>query len=49
MVTLVIAGLGAWFVAALGIGVLLGKLISAHEESRRWAVEPARRSVDRAA
>jgi hypothetical protein len=40
MVTLVIAGLGAWFVAALGIGVLLGKLISAHE---------ARRSVDRAA
>jgi uncharacterized membrane protein YphA (DoxX/SURF4 family) len=33
MVTLVLTGLAAWFISALGVGILLGKLISAHERA----------------
>lgn len=43
------AGLGVWFVAALGLGVILGKLISAHERSEPWAVDATKPSTPRAA
>ena len=49
MLTIVLAGLGAWFVAALVVGVALGKLISAHERSDAWAVDASKPSTPRAA
>ena len=33
MVNYLLAGLAAWFVAALGLGMWLGKLINAHQRS----------------
>jgi len=33
MVTYLLAGFAIWFVAALGLGMLLGKLINAHQRS----------------
>ena len=49
MLTFVLAGLGAWFIAALGLGVALGKLISAHERSDAWRAEATASSTPRAA
>ncbi len=40
----VLAVLGVWFVAALGLGIVLGKLISAHERAGVWAIETSRSS-----
>jgi hypothetical protein len=49
MVTYLLAGLGAWFVAALALGIGLGKLISAHERTEPWSVDISKRSTPRAA
>jgi hypothetical protein len=49
MMTVLLAGLGAWFVAALGIGIGLGKLISAHERNAAPAAGASQPSTPRAA
>jgi hypothetical protein len=49
MLTYLLAGLGIWFVAALGLGIVLGKLISAHERSTQWADDVRKPSAPRAA
>lgn len=49
MVTYLLAGLGAWFVAALALGIGLGKLISAHERTQPWNVDLPTQSSQRAA
>jgi hypothetical protein len=49
MVTHLLAGFGAWFVAALALGIGLGKLISAHERTAPWSVDVPERSTSRAA
>lgn len=33
MVTYLLAGLAVWFVAAVGVGIGLGKLINAHQRT----------------
>jgi uncharacterized membrane protein YphA (DoxX/SURF4 family) len=49
MLTWLVAGFAAWFIAALAAGIALGKLISAHERSTPWAVETSNPSTPRAA
>ncbi|HEY7290843.1 MAG TPA: hypothetical protein VH583_13485 [Vicinamibacterales bacterium] len=47
--TQVLIGLGAWFVAALGLGIGLGKMIAAHERASRMPAESQPRKTHRAA